>query len=344
MKRLLIITQKVDEQDDLLGFFVAWIREFSRLWDSVTVITLGVGVHTLPSNVRILSLGKERGSSKFSRAISFGAHCIREIPRHDVVFAHMSPVFAIAAAPLTKLFQKKLILWYLHRSATIKLKLAIALADKLVTADTQSLTIRNSKIVAVGHGIDVQRFSNPQRVAPANRPIRILSVGRVSPIKGFETLLRAVHVLRKNGFVCEIRIVGAPVMKGDAEYAGSLHALIQNLEISDIVTMIGFVPYADMPKQYAWADVVAGCTPPGGIDKVLLEAMAAGCIVMTSNGVMGAHLTPYADQLVFPAGDSERLAQLLNSLHEYDELSRAMVVAAQRYTVESVVKNISALV
>ncbi len=340
MKRLLILTQKVDERDDLLGFFVAWIREFACHFDSVTVLTLGRGDVSLPSNVRVISLGKERGVSKIQQVFDLMRHLGREVRRHDAVFAHMSPIFAIAAAPFTKIFRKKLLLWYLHRSVTFKLRIALGLVDTLVTADAKSLNIHSSKIVAVGHGIDVQRFSFPERVAPENRPIRVLSVGRVSPIKGFETLIRAAGILGDNNSAFEFRIVGAPVMNGDHEYATKLRALIGELGAGEKVSMVGFVPYTDMPEQYRWADIVVGCTPPGGIDKTLLEGMAAGCVVVTSNSVMQRYLGADAEHSIFPVGDARGLSEILVSVRDFAVRSRQMVEYAKAFTVQGVIQKI----
>ena len=66
------------------------------------------------------------------------------------------------------------------------------------------------------------------------------------------------------------------------------------------------------------------CTPPGGIDKALLEAMAAGCIVLTSNYVMARYMQPYFQKLMFRVGQSEELAERISSLGEYDDISRAL--------------------
>ena len=313
--RLLIITQKVDETDDLLGFFVSWIREFATHQDQVTVITLGKGSYSLPSNVRILSLGKEVGTSKIKQALRLFQFLWREVRVHDAVFAHMSPIFAIAAAPFTKLWHKKLILWYLHRSRTIRLRLAEKLVDTIVTADKQSLTLQSHKIVEVGHGIDVERFSFPERLPPVGRPIRILSVGRLSPIKGFETLIRAAQLIRGRDISYEIRIVGAPVMRGDTQYAQNLNSLARELKVDDMVHMVGFVPYTEMPAQYRWADIIVGCTPSGGIDKVILEGMASGCAMVTSNAVMKKYLTQeHASEYIFRHGDFKNLARTLEQL------------------------------
>ena len=58
--RLLILTQKIDSQDDLLGFFHGWVAKLAEHFDKITVIALGVGQYQLPANIKVLSLGKEK--------------------------------------------------------------------------------------------------------------------------------------------------------------------------------------------------------------------------------------------------------------------------------------------
>ncbi|HZZ99172.1 MAG TPA: glycosyltransferase family 4 protein, partial [Candidatus Paceibacterota bacterium] len=117
-KRLLIITQKVDSHDDLLGFFPSWIKEFSKHCEKVEVIAFSAGEYDLPSNVQVHSLGKDKGDSKLKQGMRMLNLLGRYVPESDAVFAHMSPIFAIIAWPFTFYFGKKLILWYLHRSKT----------------------------------------------------------------------------------------------------------------------------------------------------------------------------------------------------------------------------------
>ena len=71
MNRIVIITQDVDEQSDVLGFFVAWIRAFAQRVERVDVITLAKGTYALPANVFVHSLGKEWGSSKIIQAMRY---------------------------------------------------------------------------------------------------------------------------------------------------------------------------------------------------------------------------------------------------------------------------------
>ena len=56
--KLLILTQKVDENDDVLGFMHGWIKEFAKHYEKIIVVALGVGQYDLPENVKVLSLGK----------------------------------------------------------------------------------------------------------------------------------------------------------------------------------------------------------------------------------------------------------------------------------------------
>jgi len=56
--KLLIITQKLDERDSVLGFFVGWVRELAKHFPQIIVVCLEKGEYDLPANVRGLSLGK----------------------------------------------------------------------------------------------------------------------------------------------------------------------------------------------------------------------------------------------------------------------------------------------
>ena len=76
MRSLLIITQKVDENDDLLGFFVDWIEEFKKHIPSVKVIAL--------------NSPKKSWIRLFLRMLWY-------VPQSDAVFAHMSPIFVVIA-------------------------------------------------------------------------------------------------------------------------------------------------------------------------------------------------------------------------------------------------------
>lgn len=247
MQRLLIITQKEDPNDDLLGFFVDWIAEFRK--QGLTV--------------RVLALKHRAGESKLVRWIRLCCDIAREVRKHDAVFAHMSPMFAILAA----IGGRPVYLWYLHRSNTLKLRIAEKLVKKIFTASDKSLTIASKKIVVVGHGINIDKYRINRTWS--NAPLRIISVGRITPIKNYETLIAT-------GF--PVTIIGRPVMPGDDAYLAKLKTLG-----GDRVTFAGFISHDKMPEQYANADVVVNLSPTGGVDKAGLEAMASGSLLLVCN-------------------------------------------------------------
>lgn len=129
---LLILTQKVDRDDPILGFFHRWIEEFSNHCDKVTVICLSLGKYDLPKNVKVLSLGKEEQLRKrpdlgnFKRSVlgeqlnrlkyiwHFYKYIWQERKNYDSVFVHMNQEYVLLGGLIWKLFGKKVMLWRNH--------------------------------------------------------------------------------------------------------------------------------------------------------------------------------------------------------------------------------------
>jgi hypothetical protein len=62
--RVLMITQKVDLDDDILGFTHTWVNKLAEKVERLYVLALAVGRHSLRDNVELFSMGKERGNSR----------------------------------------------------------------------------------------------------------------------------------------------------------------------------------------------------------------------------------------------------------------------------------------
>ena len=137
MKRLLIITQNVDEEDQLLGFFVSWIREFQKHFSGVTVVALRAPQKNW---LRLL------------------LQILWHVPRHDAVFVHMAPMFAILAAPWARVWGKRIGLWYTHKAVTWKLRIAKKFVNVIFTASPESFRLPSKKVIVTGHGIDTELF------------------------------------------------------------------------------------------------------------------------------------------------------------------------------------------
>jgi glycosyltransferase involved in cell wall biosynthesis len=346
-KDLLIICHKVDENDDLLGFFIGWLKEFSKKFNKVFVITLEKGEYELPSNIEVYSLGKEKNNSRISRAIKFYKLLFKIMPNIDGVFAHMSAAFVIYSWPVAFFYRKKIIWWYLHRAADLKHRLAGKLSFKIVTASAESLNLKNDKIIETGHGIDIEKFAF-QRQPEWPGPLKILSVGRISPIKNYETLIRAAAILKEHNEEFEVKIIGRPVMPKDNEYLGRLKKLVDRLELKNELEFIGLVPYRNIAAYYLEADYSINLTPKGGLDKSVLEAMAAGCIVLTSNKVFEKYLKELSGNLIFEHNNSSDLAQKIERLAKLPldarfQLRDKLVKIAAEHSISEVILNIASV-
>ncbi len=334
MSNLLVIVQKVDENDDHRGSLIGWLKEFAKRFDKISVITLSEGSHTLAKNIKIYSLGKDRGAPKLLQAIRFYWYLIRLLPRSKGVFAHASAIFVLASWPMTWLFHKRIVLWYLHRSVDWRLRLAEKMAFKIATANRESLGIKSDKVIEVGHGIDLDFFKTDRNWSRSL--VEIISVGRISPIKGLETLIQAIKLVSESNGDINTRIIGQPVMPGDYLYLSKLKKLTLDLEIDKFVKFNGASLYKDMPGIYRDADISVNLAPRGGIDKTVLESMASGLLVLTSNEVFAKYFGEYSGKLIFRQDDPIDLAKKIEhlislSLEDKQKISRFLVGSVREH-------------
>src|SRR3989344_6197488 len=145
MRRLLIVTQKLDQNDGVLGFFHEWVEHFAKHCQSVTVISLGVGSHTLPSNVRVFSLGKENRLGRLRYFFNFYKYIWQFRNTYDAVFVHMNPRYIILGWPVWRAFQKTIALWYAHGHVPFTLRMADYLTDIGFTSTPEGYRLLSHK-------------------------------------------------------------------------------------------------------------------------------------------------------------------------------------------------------
>ncbi len=286
--KLLIITQKVDENDDILGFFHGWLEKFSKNAEKIFVISQFVGGYNLPENAEVFSLGKEKGYSKIRQLFNFYGLLFKNLPKVDTVFVHMIPLWVVSGAPLFKIYRKKVYLWYVHKSVNFTLKLAEKLVFRIFTASPESCRLKSEKIVITGHGIDVEKFKKAhlETEFPSGNSVskfRIISAGRIASVKNYELLVEAAEILRNKDFNFEIRIAGGPVIENDKVYLQKLKNLVKNKRLEDKIFFASAIPYRNIAEFYQGGDLFVNFSDTGSLDKAVLEAMASGLLVLTSN-------------------------------------------------------------
>jgi len=311
--RLCITTQVVDSDDPVLGFFHRWIEELATHFESIEVICLQEGRHALPQNVRVHSLGKERGrASRLVYATRFLRVSWRLRHQYDRVFVHMNPEYAVLAGILWRLSRKRIVLWYTHRQVTLMLRTALLLCHAVATAAPESLRLRSPKVHVIGHGIDTRVFTTSHD-GTLHDPLRVVSVGRITPIKRLETLLDALALLKARGLPAELVLIGASAMPRDEAYQRGLIAQARALGIETQVRFAGARPYRDMPEAYRTNDISINLAPTGGIDKAVLESMAAGIPALVANEAFRPLFGADASALMFDSSPSD-LADTVEAL------------------------------
>ena len=283
--KLLIVTQKIDINDDNLGFFHRWVLEFAEHAVSVVVIAQQVGEYNMPSNVRVLSLGKERGASKPRQLLNFYRYIWEEVSAVDAVFVHMIPMWVVFGAPIFSFFSKPVYLWYTHKSVDWLLRLAEKNVRKIFTASKDSFRLASSKVEVVGHGIDTEYFiPRPERRVAG--VYRIMTAGRISASKkiiemiyGIAELIRTMPSEQRIEFV----IIGSSRLPEDEKYLAELRQIVLEQSLDDIVSFMGGIPYSKIAAEYQKSDLFLNFSATGSIDKAVLEAAACGCQILTSN-------------------------------------------------------------
>ena len=262
--KLLIITQVVDTEDSYLGFFVRWIEEFAKHCEKVTVICLREGRHSLPPNVRVYALGS---GSRFSRTFRFMRYTVALCNEYDTVFVHMNPEYIVLAGWFWRLWNKRITLWYTHKSVNLKLRIAVFFANNIFTASPESFRLETKKLHVMGHGIDTDFFSPDSSVARENW---LLSVGRLMKSKRHDLAIQMAALENK-----ELHIAG------EGPEREHLETLVRKLGAR--VQFLGALTQSQLRDEYRRADCLLHTSETGSLDKVVLEALACGLPVQTND-------------------------------------------------------------
>jgi D-inositol-3-phosphate glycosyltransferase len=201
-----------------------------------------------------------------------------------------------------------------------------------------ALGVPAGQVTVVPCGVDVEHFTpagdgTPRRSASGRGGFRVLSVSRLVPRKGVDTVIAALGRLPRD---VELTVAGGPGADrlDDDPEVRRLRALAARTGVADRVTFLGAVAHDALPGLYRDADAVA-CVPvyePFGL--VPLEAMACGRPVVAAavggladtvvDGVTGHHV---------PAGDPAAVAAALDALRAHPRRARAFGRAGRRRAV-----------
>jgi len=332
--KLLMITRKVDEKDSSpAGFTYNWVKKIGQKLEKLYVITWQKSARgDLPENIEIISLP----NNKLLKIFVLPFKLFRVLPKVNGVFCHQNPEYTILAAPWAKLFGKKLVTWYAHGYVGWKLHLVNWLADKILTSSDKGCRLKyRKKIEVIGQGIDVDYFNKQLRVSNERSYFKILSIGRISPAKDYQTLIQAVGILVKNGIRdLRVQIVGGPALKRDREYFNDLKDMAEDRGLKNYVGFLGPIAHHKILSYYQDCDLFINSSHTGSMDKAVLESMACERLVLTCNE---AFIDLLDDQrFIFQKKNPQDLAQKIINLMNLPLEKKQAIVQQLR---DKVVKN-----
>jgi len=318
--RVVFVTQQVDPESPVLGATVAKIRALASRVDEVAVIADGAVPGALPANCRVHTFA---AGTRAMRGARFEAALARELarrPRPSGVLAHMCPIYAVLAAPLARPLRVPVVLWFTHWRASRLLAVAERVSSAVITVDYRSFPLPSGKVVPIGHGIDLTGFSCVER--PAREGLDLLALGRTSPAKGLDTIVRAVAQLEG------VRLLqrGPSLTGEERRHRAELEELVTTLGVAGRVTIGGPVPRSEVPGLLAAADCLVNNMRAGATDKVVFEAAATCLPVLASNPALDELLPA---ELMFPRDDADALAARITEIAGADRAATGRELRAR---------------
>jgi glycosyltransferase involved in cell wall biosynthesis len=181
------------------------------------------------------------------------------------------------------------------------------------------------------------------RYGLGDRPY-VLAVGTVQPRKNYELLVRAFRAVAQAG--PHVLVIAG----GRGWLTEGLDAEITRQGVADRVILPGFVDDADLPALYSAADLFVFPSLYEGFGLPLLEAMACGVPVISSDASSLPEVAATGGEpaaLLLPPGDeaawSAAMLRLLTDETARQRLSTAGVAQAARFTWQAAARQLAAL-
>ncbi|HEV2402801.1 MAG TPA: glycosyltransferase [Candidatus Saccharimonadales bacterium] len=230
-------------------------------------------------------------------------------------------------------------LFKVYKASVIRMVIRHAASVVVFSRDQRAFVcemynLPEERIAIIPNGVGQEYFLHPRRYVKG--PRKLLYVGRLSPQKRVQLLIRAMSLLRTKA---ELTIVG------DGEDGAELKALAAELRLTN-VRFVGAKTPAKLLEYYKQADVFVLASEREGMPLVLLEAMAAGLPIVGANVIGIRELIRGVGELVH--GDSgrafaDKLDALLPDSKKLHRLSVASFETAKQYSWQQLTDGFSTL-
>lgn len=210
-----------------------------------------------------------------------------------------------------------------HRLRLRDAAATIAVSEATARALSSRYTrLRLEPPVVIRPSVDIERFRGiGGKVRSQGQPLPVAMIGRLSPEKGPEVLLRAAALCRDRGYPLNLEIAGEGPLRGQLE------ALRDELGLESSVVFAGHID--DVSAVLRKCAVLAVPSLAENLPLVVLEALSSGVPVVASDvGGIGEIVQDRVNGLLVPASDESALADALVILWRDDALLHDMSQAA----------------
>jgi len=218
------------------------------------------------------------------------------------------------------------------REAAQGARALICVASRLARDCISELGVGPERTVVIPDTYDASRFALIERARKPG-PVRLVTLGRLSPEKGQDVLLHALADARSRGGDATLDLVG------DGPEREALEALRDGLGLADIVRFAGALAPDRLPELFAAADVFVLPSRAEGFGVALVEAMATGLPVVATRSGGPEDIVRSGDGVLVAPDDVRALADGIATLveHRADYDSREIAArVSERFAPEAV--------
>lgn len=177
-------------------------------------------------------------------------------------------------------------------------------------------------------GVQADDFWAPcYRARYQRTELGVLYVGQVTEDRAVHTVVEALAGLNEEEReTIRLTIAG----DGPSDYVAKVRKLGERV-LGERIALLGKVPYESIPDVYRRNQLlVFSSTRPEGLGFTMIEAMLAGCAVVTSGSGGAEEVAQIADLPVFAPGDAEQLRRILRMFASDRERLATLATRGQR--------------
>lgn len=134
--------------------------------------------------------------------------------------------------------------------------------------------LRTDRTHVIYNGIDIENFYMVHDILKDDKPLSIIMVGAITPLKGQEELVEAAKLLKNQDISFHVKFVG----NGDYDYINYLRDKVHKYGLDDRITFLGRVD--NVSTLYKESDISVVCSRAEAFGRVTVESQLSGCLVI----------------------------------------------------------------